>query len=465
MRDNITAIVAMLLWIPLVGCSAGSDHPIQSSSGTTPPESLVVPTLDLAPGFRPDSVVLAVNVGGGAHTASDGVQYDADTDSVTGRIGRIEDIRGSQDGHVFESYRAGAVRISQAIENGVYDLTFMFAEPDDIPVGARVFSVFAEGTRIIADMDVRLARDNNHKSALVRTVSGIQVIDGRLDIHFENSAGEALLNAYLVRRPSSDPREWKLVWSDEFDYQGVPDPAKWNVDVWPAKKVNGEDQAYTARLRNVRVENGHLVLEAHREQWENARYTSGRIHSQFKGDFLYGKAEVGARLAAGQGTWSAIWMLPTNPYHYSTTCKPDEDWQGSRSCDAWPNSGEIDIMEHVGYDMNTVHGTVHNRAYYFINQQQRKASIMATNVADTHHVYKIEWTPERIDILLNDSHYFTYMNDGTGWRSWPYDHPYHLVMNLAIGGDWGRAGGPIDDSIFPVKMEVDYVRVFEQISD
>ena len=97
---------------------------------------------------------------------------------------------------------------------------------------------------------------------------------------------------------------------------------------------------------------------------------------------------------------------------------------------------------------------------YFINKKQRKASVELDDVETKFHVYALEWTPDRIDIFVDDSLYFSYINDGTGWQSWPFDHPYHLVMNVAVGGDWGRAGGGIDNSIFPTRMEVDYVRVF-----
>jgi beta-glucanase (GH16 family) len=154
-------------------------------------------------------------------------------------------------------------------------------------------------------------------------------------------------------------------------------------------------------------------------------------------------------------------MLPSDPYKSSTSCAENEDWQGSETCDAWPNSGEIDIMEHVGYDMQTIHGTVHNKAYYWLNWEQRKASIEGKTVATEFHKYSIEWTPNDVTVFFDGVPYFFYRNELNGWRAWPFDHPYHLILNLAIGGAWGRSGGPIDDSIFPVRMEIDYVRVYQ----
>lgn len=449
--------LSVLIAVVLTACSSTEESALPSSTAdpAAGPTALPLP-------LHRDSNVWAVNVGGDAYLGADGVSYVADQSVFGGRPGRVEKALGTQDRELYKSYRQGNFTVQHALPNGVYDLVFKFTEPEDIPVGERVFDVIAEGQVVIAGLDVRKMRDNNHHSGLANAVTGVSVVDGQLDISFSAHAGEPVLSALVVRRkPEADPR-WELAWSDEFDYTGAPDPDRWSADVWPPRKVNSEDQAYTERSRNVRVENGLLILEAHREEFRGAQYTSGRIHSQGKGDLLYGRVDARARLPAGQGTWSAIWMLPSDPYRYSTTCEPNEDWQGSHTCDAWPNSGEIDILEHVGYNMHKVWGTVHNRAYYFINQEQRKGSVEGRDVDTAFHVYSIEWSPDSIQLFFDGSLYFTYVNEGSGWRAWPYDHPYHLILNLAIGGDWGRAGGPIDDSIFPVRMEVDYVRVFEK---
>jgi beta-glucanase (GH16 family) len=404
-------------------------------------------------------LVLAINVGGDTYLGKDGVLYQADNLPIDLVKGQSTNIHGSQDSELFETYRIGNLQLNLPLENGSYDLTFKFAEPEDIAIGARVFDVTVNNIKVISDLDVRLARDGKHLSSLVRTVTNVEVSEGRLHIALTAKTGEPVLHGLVIRQKTQDTRNWQVVWADEFDYQGAPDSKKWSFDEWPARKVNDEDQTYTSRAKNARVKDGKLIIQAHKEKFLGAEYTSARIHSLGKGDFLYGKVDVRAKLPAGQGTWSAIWMLPSDPFRYASNCQTGNDWQGSDDCDAWPNSGEIDIMEHVGFDMQNVHGTVHNKAYYWKNWQQRKASVEGIDVDKAYHVYSLEWTPDTITVLFDGSPYFYYKNEAEGWEAWPYDHPYHLILNLAIGGGWGRAGGPIDESLFPVQMEVDYVRI------
>lgn len=451
-KKNSSLLILVSIFFPVlvIGCALTSGTDNNQSDAAAQPSTY-------------NNVVWAVNVGGQQYVGVDGITYQSDSSSITGDIGTIETIKGSQDSFIFQSYRTGDLAVNKTIENGLYDIIFKFAEPEAIAIGARVFDIYAEQQLVIDELDVKLARDGKHMSSLVRAVNNVEVTDGQLDISFEASAGQPILSAIIVRKKNTHMlnNQWELVWSDEFNYQGEPDPSKWSYDIWPARKVNNEDQTYTDSPNNVHVDNGNLIITAIKEKQGDAEYTSGRIHSQGKGDFLYGRVDVRAKLPAGQGTWSAIWMLPSNPFKYSTTCEENADWQGSSTCDAWPNSGEIDIMEHVGYDMQTIHGTVHNKAYYWANWEQRKASIEGKNVDQDFHVYSIEWTPEHIIVLFDNTPYFFYRNESTGWRAWPYDHPYHVILNLAIGGAWGSSGGPIDDSIFPVSMEVDYVRIFK----
>jgi beta-glucanase (GH16 family) len=407
--------------------------------------------------------VWAVNVGGPAYHGADDTHYDAETSVTGGRLGEMVPARGSPASPVYTTYREGDVRIDRPIANGTYHLTFHFAEPEQIGGGERLFDAFAEGERVIDDLDVMVFRDGRVESALTVTAPNVTVADGELNITFEASAREPVLSALVVRRAVPADASWELVWSDEFDGDAV-DTAKWSPNVWPARKVNDEDQAYTPRPENLRIEDGMLVIEAHKEDYEGAAYTSGRLHSAGKGDFLYGRFEIRAKLPRGQGTWPAIWMLPSDPFAYATTCDAGE-WQGNPDCDAWPNSGEIDIMEHVGYQMNHVHATVHTRAYFWLVWEQRKGRILLDDVDDSFRVYALEWTPERIDAFVDGTRYFTYVNEHKGWEEWPFDRAFHLIMNVAVGGAWGRAGGPIDDSVFPQRMLVDYVRVYRQATE
>jgi beta-glucanase (GH16 family) len=409
-----------------------------------------------------EPVVWAVNVGGPAYRASDGTDYEAEAFVSGGTPGTLENVKGSQDPLLYRTFREGDVRIARPLANGRYDVTFHFAEHAPLGGGERVFDALVQGRVVIRGLDVMSSRDGKVESALTVTIPGIEIADGELNVQFAAAVGEPVLSAFVVRPASPARTGWELVWSDEFERDGPIDGEKWTIDEWPARVVNDEDQAYTAREQNLRVENGHLVIEAHKEDYGNAAYTSGRVHSQGKGDFLYGRFEARAMLPRGKGTWAAIWMLPSDPFRYATMCREGDTWQGSETCDAWPNSGEIDILEHVGYEMGHVHGTVHNRAYYWINWEQRKGRILLDGVDQRWHVYALEWSPERIDIFVDDTLYFTYVNEKNDWQSWPYDHPFHLILNLAVGGAWGRAGGGIDDDVFPQRMLVDYVRVYRR---
>ena len=405
-------------------------------------------------------LVWAINVGGDAYEGFDGTNYGAEASIQGGEIHAMEIVKGSQDAFLYRSYRGGDIEIAHGIADGIYDITLHFAEPDEIGGGERVFNTLIEDSVVIRDLDIMASRDGKIHSALTVTIPDVAVSDGELNIHFEAATRQPVLSALVVRNKHRRADSWELVWSDEFD-KGPLDADKWSIEEWPARKVNDEDQTYTNRSKNIHVADGHLVIDAFKEDFNNAAYTSGRVHSSGKADFLYGRFEVRAKLPAGKGSWPAIWMLPSDPYVYSTTCTEGEDWQGSSSCNAWPNSGEIDIMEHVGYQMGHIHGTVHNEAYYWAKWEQRKGRILLDDVDSAFHIYAIEWSPERIDAFVDDSLYFSYINENNGWRTWPYDKPFHLIMNIAVGGAWGRAGGGIDDDIFPLQMLVDYARVYQ----
>ncbi len=251
---------------------------------------------------------------------------------------------------------------------------------------------------------------------------------------------------HFVFVPYAQGQVWELVWADEFDTDGLPDPARWSYDVGGNGWGNQELQYYTEnRTENARVENGVLVIEALKEAFGGNQYTSARLVTREKGDWTYGRIEARAKLPAGRGTWPAIWMLPTN---------------GTYGNGGWPDNGEIDIMEHVGFDPGVVHGTVHTDAYNHSIGTQRGGSRPVSDALDDFHTYAIEWSPVQIDFYIDDVVYFRHFNQNTGWTTWPFDRPFHLLLNIAIGGSWGGQQG-IDDTIFPARMEVDYVRVYE----
>jgi len=241
---------------------------------------------------------------------------------------------------------------------------------------------------------------------------------------------------------AGDPANWKLIFSDEFDVPGAPDPGRWTWDL--GYIANNEAQYYTSRRENARVENGMLVIEARKEPWEGYAYTSARLKTQGIAEFLYGRVEVRAKLPTGRGTWPAIWMLGADIGRVG-----------------WPACGEIDIMENVGFDPLTIVGSVHTSAYNHVAGTQRNAitTLSGPSPSEEFHVYALEWFPDRIEVSADSQVYFTFRNEGTGERTWPFDEPQFLILNLAIGGSWGGQQG-IDDDLFPHRMLVDYVRVY-----
>lgn len=251
-----------------------------------------------------------------------------------------------------------------------------------------------------------------------------------------NLSVKALINAHTNLAPT-------LVWSDEFDTAGLPDPTKWSYDSPYSGDGNQELQYYTSgQTKNSRVENGTLIIEAHKEVVGGRNYTSARLVTQQKGSWLYGKVEVRAKLPIGGGTWPAIWMLPT-------------DW----AYGDWPDSGEIDIMEHIGNDAGNVHASTHSKDRNFkIPAGNPTAAQKLTNVDTEFHLYALQWYPDRIEMYYDNIMMFSYSNPNIGWTSWPFDKRFHLILNVAVGGSWG---GVVNDAAMPQRMTVDYVRVYD----
>lgn len=258
------------------------------------------------------------------------------------------------------------------------------------------------------------------------------------------------------RVETSVPGGFELVWSDEFDTPGLPDPAKWKYDTFRNKEgwFNNEKQYYAAgRLENSRVENGKLIIQAHEEDlsssglsdWGGQEYSSARLITQGLGDWTYGFFEIRANLPCGRGTWPAIWMLPSDPEV------------------VWPAGGEIDIMEHVGFEPGVIHHSIHTTAFNLSRGTQKTSKHEVPTACDAMHKYQLLWAPEMLLFAVDDQPRFLFQKESAKQTRWPFDKPQHLLLNVAVGGTWGGQKG-IDPAAFPARMEVDYVRVYQPTS-
>ncbi|MFH0992964.1 MAG: glycoside hydrolase family 16 protein [bacterium] len=266
---------------------------------------------------------------------------------------------------------------------------------------------------------------------------------------------------------------WVPVWCDEFEAETpgtIIDTTKWSYQTGGGGFGNQELQYYTgADHDNIAIVDGSLVITARKETYASNNYTSSKIWTQTTANWKYGKFEMRAKLPSGRGTWPAFWMMPSTSKY-----------------GGWPDSGEIDIMEHVGYNMNTVLGTLHTDRFNGSNGRGgsttsliTSGAITAINVADVFHTYGMIWTEEKIEwyfdgmlfgyVEFDPTEYTPYTYDTINQVyvfynenvDWPFNQQFYLILNLAIGGTWGGAQG-VDDSIFPTSLTVDYVRVFQQ---
>lgn len=249
---------------------------------------------------------------------------------------------------------------------------------------------------------------------------------------------------YTIDEPLAVPRR-RPDWRDEFDGTAL-DMRKWTADTSRNKAgwSNEERQYYSAA--NARVANGVLTIEAQADpairaapDWGGQRYSSARLTTAGKAHWTYGTVEVRAKLACGGGLWPAIWMMPERDQ-------------------PWPDGGEIDIMEHIGRRPGVIHATLHTARFVHSKGTQRGAETQVADACTAFHRYQMRWTPRAITIGVDGRAFFRVANDGSGDRgAWPFDAPFHLILNLAVGGNWP---GPVDDAALPARMTVDYVRVW-----
>lgn len=290
---------------------------------------------------------------------------------------------------------------------------------------------------------IKSARDNNIVLN-AWTVNDEKTMSWLLanDFDFITTNEPELLFKEIERSPVANGM--KLIWSDEFNYHGLPDSAKWNFDIGGHGWGNHEKQFYTnADTSNAIVNNGVLSIIARKEKRENSEFTSARLLTKGKAQWTYGLIEVRAKLPAGVGLWPAAWMLGSNAEKVG-----------------WPMCGEIDIMEHVGYKKDSVFGTVHTEAYNHRKNTQKGTTVFINDPYNKFHRYSVNWTPEKIGFFLDGVKYYEFKNEHKTDAEWPFGKPFYILLNMAVGGDFGGKEG-IDEGVFPAVYEIDYVRVFQ----
>jgi beta-glucanase (GH16 family) len=265
----------------------------------------------------------------------------------------------------------------------------------------------------------------------------------------------SLLWTRAQSKPAPSPVDhpsWTLVWRDEFNGSdgGAPDAAKWIIETGGNGWGNHELEYYTNHLQNVQTQDGKLVITARREGYSDDQgvlygYTSARLKTLHKFEQAYGRFEARIQIPRGQGIWPAFWMLGN-----------DIDAIG------WPACGEIDIMENIGREPSVVHGTIHGPGYSGDKSIGSPFALTeGQKFADAFHVFAVEWEPDVVRFYVDDQLYATRRPpDLPSGAKWVYDHPFFIILNLAVGGGW--PGTPDATTKFPQSMLVDYVRVYRR---
>ena len=240
-----------------------------------------------------------------------------------------------------------------------------------------------------------------------------------------------------------DDQIYALVWSDEFDENEI-DETKWNFEIGTGNGGwgNGEEQYYTSRSENAFIEDGKLIIQALNESYAGSNYTSAKMTTENKADFLYGKIVASIKVPEAGGTWPAFWMLPTNSVY-----------------GGWPNSGEMDIMEHYGCDPGHVHSTVHNNTYNWAGGIPPTGYNIYTNATSEFLEYEMEWSDDELSFSVDGNWIGSYYNENSGSSQWPYDQEFYVILNLAIGSYFMAC--ETEGNLFPQRYEIDYVRVYQ----
>ncbi len=337
----------------------------------------------------------------------------------------------------------------------VFSLTACSENNDNSTNGAVVPTNLVIGTNIVGSSTTTPNGDGSgvvqftvsaQNATSYRVLIGNQLIETTTGI-FSHTFTQSGTNTYTITASAYNGSQFisasksiivykaiQMIWSEEFNYSGAPDSSKWNYDIGNNGWGNNELQNYTNRPENVIVENGVLKIHTIKENYGGSNYTSARIKSQGKFSFKYGRVDIRAKLPEGVGTWPALWMLGEN----ITTVN-------------WPACGEIDIMEHLGSNLNQIHGSLHSPNNYGGNSNSGTTQI--TNATSEYHVYSVDWSAATIGFYVDDVMYFSHNNNA----SLPFNANFFLILNNAMGG-WG---GTVDPNFVSSTFEVDYIRIYQ----
>jgi beta-glucanase (GH16 family) len=229
------------------------------------------------------------------------------------------------------------------------------------------------------------------------------------------------LNSVTKCAEGEKEKRWELVWSDDFKKSGKPDPSKWQFEVGGHGFGTDDDNYATNSIKNAHVQNGHLTIEARKEEFEDQHYTSARLKS-VEG-WTYGRFEFRAKIPPGRGTWSALWLIAG---------------QQTYGKQQWPDNGEVDVAEVVGHELeHNNHVSIHTKKNNYIEQTQKTSIRSVPDLNTRYHDYALEWLPNRMDIFMDGKLMMSYEKEpGATWEQWPFDQDFHIIMNLTIGGRW-----------------------------
>ncbi|MFX1708554.1 carbohydrate-binding protein [Chitinophaga sp. CC14] len=341
-----------------------------------------------------------------------------------------------KDTSILMGHENGAV-LTATVRGGVFDSVLTAANwtATNLPPGVTVGNV-----QRVNDTIARVTLSGNSPANYSRAILKLTVAGTEL-VNANTAAYNVKGNVVFEGNPN-----WTVIFNDEFNTDGVPDVTKWKVDPQPKGWINGEQQVYTDTTHdNARVKDGKLIIKG-KKDFPNGNTTepwsSARLITQGKMDFLYGRVDVRARLPRARGSWPAIWLMPTSSVY-----------------GGWPKSGELDVMEHVGNNFGTVLSTVHTQNHNWTNGGQVSGTKILPDADTTYHVYSMEWSADSIRFLYDSIKVLTYPNPHTDWKDWPFDQKFFLILNVAIGGGMG---GSIVEADWPDSMMVDYVRISQK---